>query len=583
MKKYIGYIIPTILLVIAIFLFYVTFFNDALMTKAFSYVGYYIVLILFAIWLITLFEYMRFYNIDLRSLVRTNKYGILVCLMFTAFIIISVKPCFRVLSDETNLFSVSRSMLYEKRTDNITTGLWYYDSFYPIYGPGIEKRPLLFPFLTNVIHSFFGYRIENVFILNYIILFSLLLLIYTIVRKDLGEKWATCAVALVAGQPIVSQVATSGAFDLCAALFIMITFVALRNFLKEPSAIRFQFLFINMLMLNNIRHEGIVAFIVIMGFLLIRKYKYIKLEYFKKEAFIVFYAAPLIFLLTLWQRLLTRDPFETRGEPAFSLSYFSSNNLSFLKSLVEYKFFLPYATIVDFIGFIGLIYIVYRFIALRPEKERWQKHLITIVVLWLVATWTIFASYHTGRLDHPSSCRYYVTFFALLSVCAVYFVNRFEILRSKPVMGIILSVLIFVIYNGVSVGNKFTVGQIAVRKNNFIGDFLKRETAKTKNILVVVDRPGQLIVHNYGAVHFGYAKSNPGFIRGFKQHLVETVFIIQEIEYKTGKPIKGQDLDDKFVLETVAELQNTPSVFIRISKLVDIKESRAPAKPAPSH
>lgn len=575
MKKYIGYIIPALLVVIAMVLFYTTFFDDRLMTKAFSEGGYYIILAMFVAWLIILFEYMRSYNLNLRAMIRSNRYGILICLVFVAFIIISVKPCFRVLSDETNLFSVSRSMLYEKRTDNITTGLWYYNSFYPIYGPGIEKRPLLFPFLINIIHSFFGYRIENVFILNYTILFALLLLIYTTVKKDLGEKWAICAVALVAGQPIVSQVATSGAFDLCAALFIMITFISLRNFLKEPSAIRFQFLFINLLMLNNIRHEGIIAFIIVMGFLLIRKFGYIKAEYFKTKFSLVFFMAPLVFLLTLWQRLLTRDPFETKGEPAFSLSYFSSNNLAFLKSLVDYRFFLPYATIVDFIGFIGLLYIIYEFIAHRPAKEKWQQHLIIIVVLWFLASWTVFTSYHTGRLDHPSSCRYYVMFFAMLSVCVVYFVNRFEVLKSRATTGLVLSVIVFLIYNGISVSNKFTMGQIAVRKNTFVTDFLQHETEKTKNILVVIDRPGQLIVYNYGAVHFQYARANPGFIRGFKQHLVENVYVVQDIEYRTKKPVKGQELDDKFVLEPMTELQNTPAYSMRISKLVDIKDTKA--------
>src|SRR5574337_701141 len=324
-----------------------------LFKELFSYGAYYLVFALFLVWLFALFQYVQQHNSNFQNTIWAHKNGIIVSVLITSIIFTSVKPMFRVLSDETNLVAVSKSMVYEKRTDNVTMGKWYYDNFYPL-NREIEKRPLMFPFFLNIIHTFIGYRPENVFILNFFVLLALLYMIYLAVKDISSEMWAIVAVIFVASQPIVSQCATSGGFDLFATVFLLMCLLILYTFLNQPSAATFQLLWVSLLMLTNTRYEGILPFLIIMGFL--AALNYVKSEYFKGGSAIIYSLTPLLILPVVWQRFLVQKSVENPPDvPAFSWGHFINNNLSFLKSLVDFRFYLPYATLVNILGLAGLL------------------------------------------------------------------------------------------------------------------------------------------------------------------------------------------------------------------------------------
>ena len=141
-----------------------------------------------------------------------------------------------------------------------------------------------------------GYHAENVFVLNIFVLFLLLFLIYAQVKNYLGNNiWALSAVILVASQPVVVQSASSGGFDLLAALFLIISFSCLRWFLNAPDTARFQLLWVSLLMLSNVRYEGVMFFAIVLFFLLY--FKYIKTRFFVNGATIVYPLTPLLLLI----------------------------------------------------------------------------------------------------------------------------------------------------------------------------------------------------------------------------------------------------------------------------------------------
>jgi len=286
-----------------------------------------------------------------------------------------------VLSDEANLMEVSKCLLYEKKADKVSMGKWHYDNFYPIHRY-MAKRPLGFPFFTHIIHAVSGYRVENAFVLNGIALFLILFLIYAVIKKNLGALWAISAVILVASQPLVVQTATSAGFDPLATLSTIAIFLILHWFLEKPEPNRFQLLWISLLMHANIRQEGGLISLIILVFLFCMRY--IKLGLFKTRTSFIYVFTPFILLLTFWQRVLVTNPYENYGTPAISTKYLIENTLSFFRLLVNYDFYLPYATILNFIGFAAFIYFGYLFLKKAIFTERHKRHLAIITCACLL-------------------------------------------------------------------------------------------------------------------------------------------------------------------------------------------------------
>lgn len=570
MKAFLWLLNSTLIL-LAVIVYALTFYNPELMKKCFSYVGYYLILTVVILWLVTVLQNMYRNKIPVRQLIKSHTAGLLLSILLTTVIFISSKPHFRVLSDEANLLAIAKSMFYEKQIDNSTAGKWYFDMYWPIY-KDTPKHPLLFPFATYLMHTLFGYRAENVFIVNYLALFAFFLLIYNLVRGHLGQVWAAPAVILVASQPILTQTATSGHFDLFACLFMVICFACLEKFLKESSAFNFQLLWVNLLMLANIRHEGVMSFVITLGCLL--ALRYIKSDFFKTNANTIYFITPLLLVLNLWQRQLVSDPFEAGKKAAFSADYFIKNNITFFKELFDYKFLIPFATLIDFIGVLSALYFVYLIFKGRAMREGYKRHLLVISTLCLLVNWALFTSFHNGVIDHPSISRYYIIYFSLLSLSVVAAAARFKLLEKTPAILVALSCVMFFLYHPLTVADRFSRTQLLPRKYSFVLRFLKQEARKNRDFLVISSRPGLYTVQDWGAVSFHMANSGNSLRGEFNARSYNTIYVIQHISYKTMKADEETRLDDRYKLEPLIELQNSGELFTRISKVVSIDEEK---------
>jgi hypothetical protein len=570
--RYILPVINFLLILIAVTLSVITLLDRFLMQNCLSYSGYYLTLILVFLWVVTLLQCLRYYKPSLKDFFRSYGPGILASLILCVIIFVSVKPMFRVLSDETNLMADSKSMLYERRVDNTTTGKWYYDNFNPIRRE-IPKRPMVFPFLTHLLHVIFGYHPENVFILNFLVLFALFSFIYVIIKSHFGNIWAFPAVLLVASQPIVVQGATCGGFDLLSAFFLIVCFVCLKWFISAPSAMKFQLLWITLIMHANIRYEGIAVFVIVMPLLAV--FRYIKLDFFRTKMNFIYFCTPLLMLTTFWQRVLVKNPFEvSSGVAPISFSSFIGNNLIFLKSLIDYRFFLPYATIIDNIGIIALIYFGFQELSKWRIEKVYRKHLVIISVICVLVYWVMYTSFCFGRIDHPTMSRYYTFFYILLSIFAVMLATRIKIFRQKPEYILILSIAAFILYHPVSVQDRFSRTQTLPRQYRFVMNFLKKVEQNNRNFMIIAERPGMYTAWNYGAVNFAFANQQRWIGEEYNRHLYENIFVVQEIEYATGQPKKEDGLDSRYVLAKVAELQGRGDNFTRISRVTAIRENK---------
>ncbi len=570
--KFARHGLPALLMVAAAFIIaLVSFSNPPLMKTLYSRTAYYFITLLAVLWVGAIIRCLRAEAFEIKIFLRVHAKGFLFAGAICLLISISVQPNFRVLSDETNLLSVSRSMTYHKTVDNITEGSYYYGNFNAEKSvlQDVEKHRLLLPYVTHLFHSLSGYRVENVYLLNMLALFVLLCLLYVFMTEYLSAIWAFSCMILVAAQPIVSQCATSGGVDLLCALFMFISFYALMKFLAAPSGARFEFLWVSLAMLSNTRQESVLVFAATLTLLFFSKH--VKKEFLKSS--LVYAATPLVFLPIFWQKALVKDAFEQApGEIAFSISNFLKNNIDFFKTLFHFDALLPYATLINIAGLTGLGYFLLLAFLSPPAwknfiKQKNRGALLLIAAVNVLICWTVITSYYRGIPSHPSDARYFVFFAALSSILAMFFIKTIKIFDQKPSYFFMVCILMFILYHPSTIEGRFTNTQILPRKYNYVVEYLKKNASK--NILVIVDRPGQYMVHEYGAMSFPTARRMKGLLlQNLRQHLYEGIYVVQEIDYLTQQPINEEKLDAEFMLEPIYNIQNEARTFIRISKVV---------------
>ena len=224
--------------------------------------SYYVIFALVFIWAVALINACRHKKAEIINFFKLHVRPIFLTFLLAFSIFLSVPHYHRVLSDETNLLGVARTMTYEKRVENLTEGYWYYERFNPI-GRVDDKRPLLFPFFIQIFHVFLGYKPANVFLLNFFSFWGLLFSLYLILRPYLTEILAYAGLMLVAAQPMISLIATSGCFEIFNLFFLAISILSFRWFLKARSSESFFVLYLNLMMLSQIRYESVVLFVCV--------------------------------------------------------------------------------------------------------------------------------------------------------------------------------------------------------------------------------------------------------------------------------------------------------------------------------
>lgn len=221
----------------------------AALKRLISYGTYYLMAALIFLWIWIAIECVRRYQPPIRDILRRNASGIIFAFIACCVIFISVTPMFRVLSDEAHLLSISKSLTYNKSIEIVSEGKWYYDTFNPMKKLW-PKRFAFFPFCVYLVHTMTGFRPENVFVVNFLVLFALLCMIYAYTRSRLGNVSGYAAILLIVSQPVITTSATSGGFDLMAALWMIICIFCMRWFVYKPESLPFQLLWSSCLIVS---------------------------------------------------------------------------------------------------------------------------------------------------------------------------------------------------------------------------------------------------------------------------------------------------------------------------------------------
>ena len=557
--KWISVILPFILFA---FLFIYSFQSRYTMTKLYAGFSYYIIFLLCIVWLFQFIRFLNHLDFALVKWVKACLPGIVVALILTVMVFTSVPVKFKNLNDETNLMAVSQSMLYHKEAYRITMGKYYFGNLHPV-GVAVPNRPLLFPFVTHLVHSVLGYRYQNVFILNFLIMFFFLTGVYAAGQKATDAYSALAAVILVLTYPVFTIYGTSGGYDLFSTFFFAIVMTVLYRFLKSPNPEGFAFLWISLLMFSNIRYESCIFIFII----LIASTKYIKLQYIKSHSY-VFTLTPLLSLPFIWQRFLSIGTYENpEGAALFSIQSFLKHGKIFWENYLNLPLDLPYAGLLN-IAALGIIgYLIKQILTKKLVLKPYQTYFACILAGCLATMLVIVLSHHLGRFDHPTQARLFMYFCVLASLAPIFLKN----LTPGWITGkklLIASVLMFLFYHPIAVEHRFINSLLSTRLHHQSRSYI--DALNDRNVLIITAYAGQFTSMNYGAVTFYYANQNAAtLVDELQKHLYSKIIVIQEMDSSTNLPKwTNQRLGPGFKLKTLHTIQVIKGVYLRFSSVV---------------
>ncbi|MDD2806623.1 MAG: hypothetical protein PHV33_13810 [Elusimicrobiales bacterium] len=540
-------------------LFAAALLPGAALEDAFSRYTFYCLLALYLALAAAVISFAAKRREQLPGFFARNKAGFLFSLALAAVIFVAAKPSFRILSDETNLLSVSRTMLSERRVDNITQGKWYYFNLQPLARER-DKRPYAYPFAVYAAHALTGYRPANAFAVNFVLLALLFCGIFAFFRGLYGAAPAYAAVLLAAAQPLLILNATSGGMDFMYAALIFFSFLALREYLKDGCPENFGLLLALLLLLANTRYEGpvfLAAAAVIL--LLAGRVKAAGLATWQ------FAVLPLTLLPVFVQRVCFSTNFEqAAGVVPFSAASLLKNTVSFLLLQFNGSLLFPYASLVNLAGLAAAGALFLR-LARRGGGEGEDRLLAGIAAAGLALYWLVTCLYYFGDPAHQASARLFLPAVLTLSLLAAGLLAR--VTRGRPVPALLASAALFLFYAPSAAENRFYNSLFLGREYRHQVRFL--EGLGDDHVLVIADRPGQFVVLDRGAINFDYARANYiSLAAEQRRHLFSRVIVFQEILYATGRPTPATELGPEYKLRPLLERQNTADSFLRFSEAV---------------
>ena len=192
---------------------------------------------------------------------------LLVVLLVTAACALWVPAEMRVQWDETNLLSTSSSM-QDVRAAFVATQAAPHQGSVQAFEYMVDKRPPLFPFLVSLLHDLTGFRIQNAFACNLIVLFGLLAMVGIAVRERFDKATGSAAILLMSSVPLLVACTRSAGFELLSAALLTACVAAALDFTRHPSTPRLLWLMGAGLVFSFTRYESATVFLALLSYTL---------------------------------------------------------------------------------------------------------------------------------------------------------------------------------------------------------------------------------------------------------------------------------------------------------------------------
>lgn len=457
------------------------------------------------------------------------KKVLLSSVILTAVVVFSVRQEYRTLSDETNLLSVSQSMVFNKSVENRMSGVTYFDIFHPT-SHWSDKRPILFPFIMSLVHYVAGFQPMAGAYANCATLFSLLFIVGVIGFNLFGFSGSIGLQLLLLSHPLISEYATCAGFDLFASVFVVFALVSAYIYSATPSKESLRALLITLVLLCHCRYESFLfAGIIFIGLILMLKLSLSAL--WKEKGFI---GICLILLLPLIaQRIISVGTYEQpEGEALFHYSHLVKNGLAFLKNFWRINFFDPYNQILNILWVVGLIpacaYLI---------KKKDCIGIITVASF--LASFAVVMFHTAGDMTGATQARYFIIFcFFTLYVWLILSVK----FKLDGNFQLLFGAISFLVFHPVAIEDKLHAALILNRELRF--EMAQIAPYNKQNILVISERPGMFAAQRISAIDYATALRK-GQYKELQEHMrdgtFDKIFVFQHYVFKEGIQ-KGNEL-----------------------------------------
>ena len=512
---------------------------------------------------------------SLRQWLIENRVGIVLSIVIGSVVILAVAPAYRVLADEANLVGVSKNLFYQRTANFATTGKWYFENYWNI-NLTIDRRPALFPFLVSILHTLRGYRPENAFHVNAIILVLLIFSSYRLAKLLGGELFGAAAAILVATHPNTMVAARSAGFDLLSSFMLLIVVKSFVEYANENSPRRLAILSLHLCILAHVRYEGwallLTACAVMAVFGLIRRDQL-------RGYGLLYSFIPIFLLPRYWQAVAkAKDAEQPMSASLFSVSNFLHNTRDYLR-LVLHPLDVggahaPLLILLAAGGLAMFVYGVAQQLRARQLTLLTTKHIVFVAALFGLETVIAF-SYAWGKSLHPASARLFIWLDTVVALFAAWFLTALgrRLASSVPILqrrsgapvALLASGTLCAMHVPAASEARFINALILTRQAAQTWDFFSK--LGDKNILIMTDRPGLFTIMDYGALDIATATVSRDPLLELSRHLYHDIYLIQEIDLNTHKPLPSFDVWPDVAKETKLEFQNTDSTSIRIARV----------------
>lgn len=538
----------------------------------FFHYTYYFIILLCLLWIIHAVLYWKSKDLKVSRLIKSTKFELLIPWLLVAFIALTVEPYFNVPTLEMCGLGVAKSMFLER------TIQWRHDLIAPgelermPYWFLVDYKPALFPFLLHLLHRLLGYSSANVFLLNLIIAGLFLSTVYLGARQWVGRMLACSILLLILSGPVFTLCARTAGSDLFSALLLGFTFILLYDFMKYRTGSSFGFLWTTLMLLAYAREENFIYMIMIVLLLIIFK-NYISLKLLR-EHWMIILTTPLLLSPIVWLRIFKIGAYtHLLGDaPLMSPVYFKRNLWQFMSNQLNFSLELPYNTMMHWIAALILLWLFLNmFIRKLILKGTFQKHYVLIIALCLMAYHgLIFLWHYSNSYTDPIAIRLFLIFSVLCALSPLFFLVHYPLLQhrlAKPIF--ICALFLLMIHHPLAAKGEFIKGHLYCQEADRIREFLKSfEPDKT---LVIMPASPRILDLDFPAIEFSSANKYSSFFLGqLKNKKYQEIIVIQRLPHNPrAKPrYPKDDIGPAYQLQTIMDVQITPNLFNRFSRVV---------------
>jgi hypothetical protein len=486
---------------------------------------------------------------------------------------------FKVLMDEAMLLGTSMSMHLEKQA---LVPMRAHDivGYFQLLDGQLDKRPLLFPFLVSLLHDTTGYRPENPWVLNTLLTFVFMGLVYLIGCRLSGRKsGGLAAVLLLAGLPLLAQNATGAGFELLNLTMLATTlWLGIRWLERRDGDSLTAFCFSGVL-LAQVRYESVV-FLLPVGLLVLWGWW--------REGRVVLswpvVVAPLLLVLyPLQNRVFTvRDSsWELASQPGytkvFSADYIPANVGHALNFLFDTTGDVSNSLVLSALGLLALPFLTLWVVSTLGRARSEPAPAVTMAFftvgfgVWLL----LMLCYFWGRFDDPVIRRLSLPLHLLLALAVVVVIGQFD--RAGRSWRFILGFLVLAMAARsipAMARHAYTMAYNPGLEVDWRREFI---AARPERDYLVIDQDSVIwITHRVAATPVMQARNRREVIEfNLRNRSFSAIYVFQrlDVDPATGAAVvePSDDLGPAFTLETVVEKRFAPLRISRISRVLAVQ------------